>query len=379
MATNMSATHSIKQSNKSLVLKTLWMNSPISRTELANSTGLNKATITNIIAKCETEGLIKNVGNRSTGVGRSHSLIMFNNQKGVCIGVSIWSRQVEIGVTDLSANVLWKDSFQKDSNSNIFSLLDQTATMINTAIEQNVTDDMPLLGIGIGLPSLLDLNTSTALTIPSHDWYQVSIKDYLGDKFNVPIYVNTYSNAWALGEKWFGIGKQYHNIICITIGQGIGAGIIINDELFTGSNGFAGDLGHMTLEPNGPMCYCGKRGCWELVGAGQALHGMSWEEAIQLANDGNGDAIGRLTSIGRYMGIAISNIINLLNPDLVIIGGIAAKAGNWVMNPCQNYVQTALLPQVYKSTTIEFSKMGLDASMIGAATIVVDKLYFNPD
>jgi len=171
-----------------------------------------------------------------------------------------------------------------------------------------------------------------------------------------------------------GVAKDTDNAVYLYVGYGIGAGILLNGQLFRGAEGFAGDIGHMVIDPGGPACPCGKRGCWEVM-ASSIVTGCSFRELREAAERGESDAISMLVTIGQNLGLGIANLINVLNPSLVIIGGGAADAGNWILTTCKNTVQERIWPMVWERTRIELTSLGNQAELIGALTRVIETLF----
>ena len=312
----------MKEKNQRLVAYTLWRNSPISRTGLAKKTGLNKATITNIIADLTEGGMVKCCGSLQGNVGRAQNLIMFNEEYGMCGSIIIRPNTIFLAV----GNLLRHD------------------------------DDM-------------------LYAIHSIDWHNISVLDYLRHYFNVPILADTVSNCSAIGERYFGIAEDVSDMIYLSVGYGIGAGIVVNGKQCRGSEGFAGDVGHMVIDPNGPQCPCGKKGCWEVMASSIAA-GESFKSLAEKAESGDPAAISMLNKIGCNLGIGISNLINVLNPQLVVLGGEVVHAGKWVMNPCRSTVRERAWPWVVEHTRIDFSGVTGEyaASVVGTMTKVIE--YF---
>lgn len=366
----------IKSNNKCMILRELWKNSPISRTNLAKATGLNKATITNLINELSKEGYITDVGLQSSRVGRSSNLIMFNDRIGLCCGVSFSSLKITVILCDVFARILWRDDFDFDSAMEPRQLMERIAADIETGTgELSPQRPANLLGIGIGLPSLVKRDKGEMYSSPSITWDNMPFKEFFTKRFQVPVFTDTISNNSVIGEKWFGAAQNDGNVIYLSVGRGIGAGVLINNELYSGAEGYAGDVSHMVIDPSGPVCPCGKRGCWEVMGTAYPLKRGEVQELTRLAEAHDPQAIETFGRIGRNIGIGIANLVHILNPSLVLIGGSLAQAGKWILNPCVNQLKAELWPYVYSGTTVRFSELKEDSGVIGSATRVIESIF----
>ncbi len=368
----------IKSNNKCMILEELWKNSPISRTNLAKSTGLNKATITNLINELSAEGYIAEVGQQSSRIGRASNLIMFNDKIGVCCGINISSVKISVILCDVYARILWRSDFDFDDSFQPQPLLERVASEIESGVASLPPGTCSkLLGIGVGLPSLVKRESGIMYGTPSLQWENLPIKDFFFQRFRVPVYTDTISNNSVIGEKWFGAARDYSNVIYLSIGRGIGAGILIRGELYSGAEGYAGDVSHMVIDPDGPLCPCGKRGCWEVLGTSYTLGRGEIQNLTLQAEAHDPKAIELLGEIGRNIGIGVANLVHVLNPNLVLIGGSMARAGKWILNPCINEMKAELWPYVFESTTVRFSELKEDSGVIGSATRVIEHIFIS--
>ena len=365
----------MKEKNQRLVAYTLWRNSPISRTGLAKKTGLNKATITNIIADLTEGGMVKCCGALQGNVGRAQNLIMFNEEYGMCGSIIIRPNTIFLAVGNLRAKILWSQELHFSVSELPTEVIKRTAECLDGGIKSCKSKSGRLIGIGVGTASLLRHDDDMLYAIHSIDWHNISVLDYLRHYFNVPILADTVSNCSAIGERYFGIAEDVSDMIYLSVGYGIGAGIVVNGKQCRGSEGFAGDVGHMVIDPNGPQCPCGKKGCWEVMASSIAAE-ESFKSLAEKAESGDPAAISMLNKIGCNLGIGISNLINVLNPQLVVLGGEVVHAGKWVMNPCRSTVQERAWPWVVEHTKIDFSGVTGEyaASVVGTMTKVIE--YF---
>lgn len=364
----------MKRSNRNKVVLALWNNSPISRTGLAKITGLNKATITGIIASLEEDGMITVGGSLKSGVGRAQNLLMFNEQYGLCAGLMFRSQVMKLAISNAKGKILWKKDVQVQAGQSPMDALVRVSDELERGLEECSGYSSRVIGIGVGAGSLLRESDDMLYAIHSTNWYNIPVVEYLRHRFSVPVIADTGANNALLAEKRFGVAREASNVVYLLVGYGIGGGIMTNGRLYRGDGGFAGDIGHYVLDPNGPLCPCGKRGCWEVMASSIAT-GRSFDELAQAADSGDGEAIAQLSSIGRNLGAGIANLIHILNPQMVVLGGPVEKAGDWVMNPCRNTVKEKVWPWVWERTRIEYSILRDQSYVIGAITRVIELLF----
>ena len=368
----------IKETNKCKVIRALWENSPVSRTDLAHLTGLNKATITNVITQIEAEDLVRDIGKQQDGgVGRNANLLMFNKNYGLCGGITIRHYYCSVAISNVFAEVLWQEDLSCTPEDNPLEIMEQIAALLQRGLEQCKEISQHLLGIGIGVASLITKPDESIYAIHSTArWHNIPLGTFFRHRFKVPIYVDTGTNLAMLGEHYFGAARNVSNALLIFVGSGIGGSLLINGHIFHGQDGFAGDFGHLCIDPNGPLCSCGNRGCWENAASLLALPpGLSLQEVIAGAEGGDLDSIRILSQIGQNLGKGAANLIRILNPEVVILGGDIPAAGKWVMNPCRTELQTKLWPLVWEDTRIQWSPLPFNSMMLGCFTIVIERIF----
>jgi predicted NBD/HSP70 family sugar kinase len=218
------------------------------------------------------------------------------------------------------------------------------------------------------------------LLAPNLNWKNINLKKVMEEKYNVLVQIENEANAGAYGEKKFGVGKDSNNIIYVSVGIGIGVGLILNGQLYKGNNGFSGEFGHMTIEQNGAKCRCGNQGCWELYASEKALvsrairNGIetepgqepSLESLNKLADNGHEEVMKVFEEIGDYLGTGINNIINIFNPEQVIIGNRLASSHKWLEEPLRKRRNRTLWTH-QKDLSIDFSKLSTHSTALGVA------------
>lgn len=238
----------------------------------------------------------------------------------------------------------------------------------------NAIKDFEAAGIGIGVPGFVNTDKGIVHKLVNiKGWDNVPLQRLLEKAAGMPVRIDNDVNCMVLGEVAFGIAKGKRNVFGITLGTGVGGGIVIDGRIYRGSSFTAGEVGHVTVVKDGPRCNCGNRGCLEaLVGNRRiiAKGGMSPQELEAQAKRGNKKAIRIWQEAGEYIGIVLAGIVNVLNPELIVIGGGIAKAGDLIMKPIRNAIKKRAVPIARDIVKIKFSKLGDDAGVLGAAALM---------
>jgi len=399
----------VRKRNLAIVLNYLWeAGGPISRAHLTEISGLNKSTVGSLLAQLQSWGLVRETGMSGQRPGRPGVLIDVNPDAGRLIGTEIGVGFISVVVTDMKANVLWRrkiettDAGQRLTDASQTEVLEQAEGLVQEAISQATSCDCRLFGIGLGVPGLVDHTTGTLLFAPNLRWSNVPLRELWGRRFGVPVVVENEANAAALGEQMLGVARQVDNFVYLSAGVGLGGGLVIGGKLYGGMGGFAGEVGHMTLEPEGPQCNCGNRGCWEtLVGptaivrrvrqaavegraqnllalAGGDIDAIGMEHILQAAAQGEPAVLSALDEIGRYLGIGIANLINAFNPSLVVLGGVLSLAGPYILPRAQQEVDARALVAARQGVEITLSVFKFDACVMGGVALILRAILDNP-
>lgn len=262
------------------------------------------------------------------------------------------------------------------------------------ALEKSKISPKQIVGVGLGTPGVVDAEKgvmlSEAVNIP--EWKGRNLKAELEQVLGLPTFVDNDANAAGFGEYTFGAGKGAKSLVFVALGTGIGGAVILNGEIIRGTSFVAGELGHISVEPNGPKCGCGNYGCVELFASGPAiaqkareyvLRGVETklstmvspteitaEHVARAAQEGDFLAQSILAEAGKILGVALAGIVNLLNPDRIVIGGGVAQAGNWILEPVCWEIKRRALPDATKVLQVVPAALGTNAGILGAAALV---------
>ncbi|MBM4761194.1 ROK family protein [Bacillus sp. B15-48] len=370
----------VKQKNKETVLTAITTHAPISRADIAQRVGLNKATVSSLVNELIEEELIYESGPGESSGGRRPVMLLFNHQAGYSIGIDIGVNYVLGVLTDLKGHVVGEklETITSSHTDELISLVNRT---IHFLIQSAPQSTYGIIGIGIGVPGIID-RSGKVLMAPNLKWEDLDLKGLFTQEFDYPIFIENEANAGAYGEKQYGAGKHHDSIVYFSVGIGIGTGIILNGELYQGINGYSGESGHTTIFYNGRPCTCGNRGCWEAYASEFALlkHAEqelkltdpTLEELIQLADEGNVQVVELFEKIGHFIGVGITNSIKMFNPQQIIIGNRMAKARHLMETSIIDTVKSRTYPFHLDELEISFSELSTYSAAIGVAAFATE-------
>lgn len=385
----------IKDINRALVIEEIRVKGPISRTAIARNTDLGLSTITNIVEELMKENLVCEYGAGTSQGGRKPILLRYNGQFGLVAGIKLENKQILFCAADLNATILFKSRVSYDSHTTG----EQIQSIIIAEVRQIVDRFGPgytFCGIGIATSGLIDRGGKRLIYSPILTWKDVDLGS-VGEHFQVPVFIDNDANVFALAQMWIGVAKQYTNFVGITVGIGVGAGIVINGEIFRGELGGAGELGHMIIEKNGLMCHCGQRGCLEAYagdrflirearsiiaqGIPTQLSGYSkiTPESVYEAAD-NGDLVAQeiLFTQGENLGIGLKNLVHLMNPAAIILGGEGLRGKEYMLQGLEKELASHFFTPHEQKLHFHVSDIGEDDWLIGACALVVKDLFKAP-
>lgn len=388
----------LKTLNQYRILNTIRIAETISRTEIADIIGHSRATVTNITARMIENGLIyeKKVKG-STARGRNRILLAINPKAAYVVGVKVSAFRIGCVVTDILANIRSSIVMPVRTNKRPVEFV---ADLIEEAVRHCINEAglhlKQISGIGIGLPGLVDSREGISYWSPLYQKGPTTLKALIQERFNIDTFVDNDANTVTLAQLWSGKGKGINNFIVITIEDGLGMGVVIDGELHRGSNGFAGELGHYVIEPDGALCRCGKKGCYEayisnfgILNAAKNLavdgawncdsrEQLTYEEVLKQALSGNRVLRNVFGLAGKYLGQALSGLMQIFNPSKIIITGNGIRAGEMMFNTMHNIIRTNTAPLIRSKTEIALHQwQDIDWSL-GAACLVLQELYKSP-
>lgn len=394
----------VRERNLSSVLRMIHAQSPISRAQIAVITGLNKSTISSLVDELLARELIHETGSNTGATGRPATLIEMNPQAGLIIGVELGVDFISVAVTDFLGNIIWRRREDADPAEDQEKMINQTLRIVKDAIAVGKKKNIRFLGLGLATPGTVDTKEGVLIFAPNLHWRNVFFGKIFSEQTKLKVFVENDANAAAIAEHLFGAARESHDFLFVFAGVGIGGGLFLNGKLYRGKNGYAGEIGHSPImaEPSQTVCHCGNRGCWEtyanqysIIQRVQARLEVKRTSIIpklmadhnspltiplikQAADAGDQEAIGSFTEAGRAMGQGFAGLINIFNPEKIILGGPLSIAGEYLLPAIKETVTRHSMPEIDQQAEALLSSFGPDASLIGAIAIVVDDVFSKP-
>jgi len=360
----------------------------ISRADLAERMGLTRAAVTIIINDLISNGIILNTESRTTASGRPPVALEINPDLGLVAAVDMGAMHLSVALGDFSARILEEVEVPFRVDEGPQESLQKADKILNELLQKRglTTGDLASIGVGVPGPVIADKGMVMAPPIMP-GWDRFPIRTALENQWGTAVILNNDAELGALGEWAYGAGRGEQNLAFIKVGSGIGAGLIINQQIYGGTTGSAGEIGHLTVDENGPLCACGNHGCLEAFAGGHAIASqarklvMSGKRTLLSERDPDsitardvaeaarrGDLIAQevIKRSGTFIGIAIAGLINLINPSTVIIGGGVAQVGDLLTGPIRQAVRERSLRASEHSVRITTAMLGRRSSLMGA-------------
>lgn len=383
------------------VIRALRRQGSISRTEVANITSWSKAKATQEIRSLIQKGYLVENGEGASKGGRKPRLLFINHELGYIAGVDIGATSIDLALADVSGKVLQRRSEPTDVRQPPDVVLGRCAELLCEMTVSQGCHPEQVLGIGLGVPGPVDFARGVLVAPPlMPDWENFSIRDFFQKTFSAAfVVVDNDVNVMALGEQRYGSGVNTDHFIFVKIGTGIGAGIISNGKIHRGGDGSAGDIGHICVDKNGPLCACGNIGCLEAMTAGPAIAAKAMEAVrngispiLSQMRESNGGVLrsedvdaacreGDLVALdiirdsGQMIGDVMASLVNFFNPSHIFIGGGVSNFGNHLLVAIRKAVLHRSLPLATTHLSIKFSRMGSDVGVAGAIALALEYLF----
>jgi len=385
----------IKELNRAIVINTILNYGPVSRTRISEITDLGLSTVSNIVADLIKRELIYETGEEESSGGRRAILLEFNCSDRFVLGVKIGLDGIIIGLINMKSKILDQHFIPSPVKSSEKIVLEVLIKAIRDLINKKHIQAEKIVGCGIGVSGLVNQKEGILVFSKILGWKKIRFKEFLEKEFNFPIFVDKDVNVLTLAEKRFGVGKKINNFICITIGKGVGAGIVIKGDIYHGSYGGAGDFGHIIIDKDGPLCYCGKRGCLETFSSDQFvinkikealsnqqetmikdLNSITVDTVIKAAQEGDITSKNIFQEVGKNLAMGIVSLISLFDPELIVVGGEGVKAGELIFPTMRKVVRDNF--PYKKEIKIVPLQPGEEGWIIGAAELVLSEVFKTP-
>ncbi len=377
---------SLRERNRRQLLDALRRLGSASRADLARLTGLSRSTVSTLVSDLQAHGLIIEQGGRAGSEsdsegrapqqGRPPTLLTLDRSAGLVLGIDFGHEIVHVAIADLSRTILAEQSQPLDVDNSAARAIDVAVALADEVIAAADVGSDRLLGAGVGLSGPIDVAAGTVHTgkiLPG--WAGVRPAEELAARLGLHVHLDNDANLGALAEVTLGAGVGARDAIYLMVSGGVGAGLILGGELYRGTGGTAGELGHVLVDESGPICRCGNRGCLEMMAGGRAItallrdsHGddITLDEVMALAADGDSGARRAIADAGRVLGRSIAALVNAFNPELVIVGGAVSAAGDVLLDPLQEAVHRYAIPSAAADVRITRGVLGERAEVLGA-------------
>ncbi len=376
--------HLIREINQAIVLDAIRSHGALSRTEVAARTNLSQPTVSGIVSELIDAGLLFE---QSTGVstgGRRPVYVAFNERAAYAVGVKLTEQHAVAVLTDLNASVLAQHHAPIPDHA--------PAAVAETLVEvvralRRAAGSQPILGVGIGMAGVMDARREVVRYATYYGWENLPLARMLEERLDLPVVLDNDVNALAVAEHWFGAGRGVSDFLALSIGRGVGLGMILNGRLYRGSGGGAGEFGHTVMDLNGPPCACGKRGCLEalvsdgaLLRQAEALLGRpsSPDEMVRLGLQGEPQMMAIYAQAAQTLGVAVANLVNVLNPALIIVGGEGMRAGGLILDRFRAALLEHSFGSLAHDVRVVSEPWGDDAWARGAASLLLSEVFQPP-
>ncbi len=307
----------------------------------------------------------------------------------VVIGVDLGGTNLRSALLSPDGELLDKHTEPTRASEGWKMVVHRLVESINRQKESAARKGLSISAVGVGAPGIIQASTGVVVKSPNFpDWNNLPLKDELERALRLPVTIENDANAAALGEQWRGAGKGIGSMILLTLGTGVGGGIVLHNQIWQGADGMAGELGHMTIIPDGRQCGCGNTGCLEMYASARGIvrsyrerklkiaagAEISSEYVYEAARQGDADAVAVMRDMGRLLGIGIANLINIFNPEMIVIGGRVKDAWTLFITATQEEIKRRSFEVPAGRTRIVPSELGDDAGLVGAAAAALQKL-----
>lgn len=381
----------MKSVNKSIILNKIRKFEPISRAQIAKDTKLTPPTVSSIVKELIDQQIVLESNRGQSMGGRKPTMLHINKTAFYILGVDAGPEQIECIVADLAGRIQARHSYTLDLPVTNDAFLSYLKECIHQVLRQTNKDIEEIMGIGVAMHGVVNVETGTSLFAPNLNLTHIPIKEMLEQEFHVMVKVENDARAMALGEAWFGGHGDLDSMVAVNLGRGVGAGIVTEGKLFHGAQDIAGEIGHMTIDINGDICECGNRGCLQTFATGPAIaerahrrlsqNGQSasfkltGESVFELAKAGNQIYIDVLKETGDCIGVGLTNLIHMINPEKIILGGGVMNSASFILPAIHERIKCCALTQDAKETKVAVSKLGSDATILGAVSLLLTEIF----
>ena len=385
------------QMNRSMVFDLIRRKGPISRAEIARTIGLSIPTVMKITEEFSHKQFVQDVGKGESSGGKRPELLELIPDSKYIIGVGVGRSKTNVLMMNLAGEVFIREIMETGGTVVPEVWISRLIRVIENVIRESGLPEKRILGMGIGMPGILDEDSGKVLFSPDFKWENVDMLTPIRERFKMDITIENANRALAMGEYYFGAGVDSRNFLVVNLGHGIGSAIMREGEFYRGSSGSSGEIGHIILEKNGPKCNCGNKGCLEAIASGNAIardakiavlegnaskimelvngdiNRIEAKTVFEAAHLGDQMAIQITERAMQYIGIGLANYINLLDPDLIILFGGLTNAGDIFLKKIKEVLRERQMKFAGRQVKLVISQMGENGTAVGSASLVLQK------
>ncbi|MDN3595956.1 ROK family transcriptional regulator [Zunongwangia endophytica] len=387
-----------KVHQKTRIIKHMFLNGDTSNAEICSKFGISLPTSMALVNQLLEDGMVIKKGRGKSEGGRKPDLYGLKEHSFFVLSIHIERFKIKLALIDNNHSIVKEETLetQISPNSNIVDLLYDFSEEF---LKVSEVDDAKIMGVGISMPGLVSSEEGKNYTYYLTEQDPASLRDKFETRFKKPVAILNDAKSASLAEFHFGLAKEKENVLVISMDWGVGLGIIMGGKIHSGVSGFAGEFGHIPMVEDGMLCHCGKRGCLETEASGlalvrkvkeglqqgqtsvlnslsaEALEKLEPDTIVEAANKGDQFAINSLSEIGMSLGKGIAILIQIFNPELIVLEGKIAKAKQFITTPIQQSMNIYCMMQLKEKTNIELSNLGNNSSLYGGTIAVMDSIF----
>ena len=379
------------------IVNYLYFHGPKSAVEISKKLKSSIPTVTSVLCELCDTSIVSEQGQGTSSGGRRPNLFGLKNDSLFILGIDIGRYATKMAIFDTNFKEVTGLKTINVKLNNEPETVDEIFEAAQKLIHDSGINRDKLIGVGVDMPGLIDAKAGCNYTYLYQK--EETLANRLSQKFNLPVFIENDAKARALAEYRFGLAKGRKNVLSLHVGWGLGLGIIINGKLYRGNSGFTGEFSHLPIIDNGVLCECGKRGCLETIASGKGLVYLAEEQIetqkdsplakiiasqekelvprsiIEAANHGDQFAISIISQVGLELGKGIAILIQLLNPELIILGGRVAEANQYLLTPIQQSLNHYCMPRLRDQVEMKISELGSNANILGAVVTAIENIF----
>lgn len=391
--------HVMRGVNRSNILRCVLKEGAINQSAIAREVDLSIPSVMKIVDELVEEGILRRAGKGKSSGGKRPDLLELVEDAYYIIGVDMGRTAIRVALCNLRGDICDCAELPTGNTNPVEQLVDRTAGLIIRLIEDSRIPQEKLLGVGVAMPGLIDEERGNVILSPDFSWENIPLLELLKVRLNMTVKMENANLSLARAEDRKGAGKESNFFLCVNLGHGIGAGLLLDGHPYKGCSGTAGELGHMVVEPNGPLCACGNRGCLEAMASGEAIRqqavhmlqrGISSKMmdivqgdltkvtgkiVFEAAAEGDIGAQAIVSKAAEYLGIALANCVNLLNPDRIVLCGGLTRNGEKFLQQIKNHMNSRCMRGLKADVKIRIGMLGEYAAAFGATLQYIDEFF----